>query len=372
MSIKETYDYVIIGAGIAGLSAAYHLGKDGHSALVLEATDGKDGASQASTAEMNHDPDASWDKVVERHGLAGAKKVWQLSDLAIDVLTKFAHRPGEEHFGTNRLPAHLYSYHEHDAEELKNKYEFYKSIGADVTFAEDGSALHESYKAVLTIVDEGETNNQEILKLLAHAVREQGGEIHHQTRVMRITSRGGVPAVETENGETYLGRRIIIATGDGKGLTPVPLVINRVRTFVIAYERKDMRPLFRESLMWDTDEPFHYTRSFDNTRLWVGGEDVEEKAHDPKGDAGRYAAIENYAKDVLHLDDSYKRDGEWNAVFFPSERGLPYIGDFKDTPLSVSVGFGGSGILTSFISGYLHAAWLRGEHLEYKTLFAPE
>ncbi len=110
MSNSAVHDHIIIGAGIAGLSAAYHFAKDGHSVVVLEATDGKSGASFASTAEMNHDPDAKWEKVVERFGIEGAREVWELSDFAMEKLADFAHRPGEEHFGTERLPAHLLSY----------------------------------------------------------------------------------------------------------------------------------------------------------------------------------------------------------------------------------------------------------------------
>jgi glycine/D-amino acid oxidase-like deaminating enzyme len=319
---------------------------------------------------MNHDPDADWSRVIGKFGIEGARQLWNLSDLAIAELTDFAHQDDEAHFATRRLLAHIFSYHDGETEKLREKYELYKSLGGDVSFLEDGSGFIEGFKSVLTVRGEGETNNQMILKLLAHRIRELGGEIAYHKSVERIEAEESGARVITKSGESYSAKRIIIATGDGRGLSPVPLAIKRIRTFVISYKKHGMPELFRESMLCDTDEPFHYIRSFAGNRLWVGGEDVEENEYDAKVDQDKYKTLEKYSREVLKTDGSYERDAEWSGVFFPSERSLPYICDIPDSPISLAVGFGATGILTSFISGFLHAAWLRGDALEYKKLFA--
>lgn len=366
---KESYDYIIIGAGISGLSSAYYLSKDGYKVLVLEADDGKNSASFASTAEMNHDPDAHWDTVVEHFGIEGAKSLWKLCANAIDTISEFAHQVGEKHFRTDRLPAYFFTYRESDVPILKSKFDVYTSIDAHVSLdTKPRSDLHQSFKGVLTTHGDGVTNNQQLLKTLAHFVHEQEGEIVHNQKVVRIEGNTAV----TVPGEVYMGEHIIIATGDGGGLVPTTLEIEHKRTFVLAYEKDNLPDLFTGSVMWDTDEPYHYMRSFDGNRLWVGGEDVYEKDYTPSTDADekKYKALDTYAREVLGIDDTYVREGAWSAQFYPTKRGIPYIGAVEGTPQIISVGFGGTGIVTSFISGYLIAAWARGELLEYQKLFA--
>ena len=377
-----TYNYIVIGAGIAGLSAAYHLGKDGHTVLVLEGTDGTQSTSFASTAEMNHDPDTDWYKVTEQFGLEGAWMLWKLCSDALDTLSEFAHQNHEPHFKTERVPAYFFSYRDSqaDRELLQAKYEFYKSIDAYVSLDEfapgEISNLLPSFRAVLTTHGDGVTNNQSLLKTLARRVREQGNTILHSTHVARI-SQSTCGEVHTADGTKYTATRIIIATGDGSNLLPTSLEIEHKRTFVISLERNNLPELFKNSVMWDTDKPYHYIRSFGGDRLWVGGEDVYEseyaeiqKENREAYEESKYKALEEYAQKVLGTDDSYTRQAAWSGLFYPTKRSLPYIEEIPDSPLITSVGFGGTGIITSFISGYLIAAWARGEMLEYKKLFA--
>src|SRR3989338_5054464 len=145
---------------------------------------------------MNHDPEADWAKVISRFGIKGARDIWKLSDLAFKLLTNFAHRSRAPHFETRRLPGHFFSYRKDGSGAIRKKYELYKKLGAHVSFTDDGSALHESFRHTLTILDEGQTNNQAILKTLRAAIRKQGGLVRYHTPVKRINeARGKVEAI---------------------------------------------------------------------------------------------------------------------------------------------------------------------------------
>ncbi len=381
--MDEHYDYVIVGAGIAGLSAAYYLSADGYRVLVLEATDGTQSASYASTAEMNHDPDAAWEHVMEVFRTEGAKDIWEVSERGIELLSEFSHQLGEPHWNAQRVPAHFFSYTTEGVALLEKKFEQYQKIGANVTL-DVAPQLHPSILAVLTTHGDGVTNNQQILKGLAHGVREHGGKILYNTRVtgldqnrVRAVMPKSMQAVENSapaSGESveYSGEHIIIATGDGGGLLP-DLKIKRKRTFVVSYKTPEQLPeLFRDSVLWDTDAPYHYIRSFAGNRLWVGGEDVFEHEYEPtpEHDAEKYARIDTYAREVLGIDSTYTHQATWSGLFYPTARSVPYIGAIPGTPYIASTGFGGTGIVTSFLSGYLLAAWKRGELLEYQKYFA--
>ncbi len=366
--MNNHYDYIVIGAGISGLSSAYHLSKDGYRVLVLEAEDGKNSASFASTAEMNHDPDVEWQQIIVQYGLEGARALWTLFGNTLDTLSEFAHQVGEEHFRTERVPAYLYARTEEGIRKLEGKYQQYKDIGAnvslDVTARPD---LHPAFKAVLTIHGDGVTNNQHLIASLRHMILEQGGIIVNHKKVNSIQDT----LVSTADGDTYLGDSIIVATGDGSGLVQLPEKVKRTVTFVVSFERHNIPDVFRNAVMWDTDEPYHYTRSFAGNRIWVGGEDVGEEEYNetPESNQKKYDALAMYAKEVLGIDESYAIQATWKGTFFTSARGLPYIGEVEGTKLLASVGFGGSGIITSFLSGFLIASWNRGELLEYKKYF---
>lgn len=367
--MEKEYDYVIIGAGIAGLSTAHHLTQDEYSVLVLEGSDGTTSASYASTAEMNHDPDAHWELIIERFGIEGAKQLWKLCADGIDLLSEFAHQLGEEHFRTDRLPAYFYAYRDEDLELLKKRFDLYTRIGAHVSLQTE-NLPHHNFKGVLVIHGDGVTNNQKILKTLAHTTKAQGGEIlYHQ----KVTSLDG-GTVTTDTGDVFFGKKVVIATGDGGGLLPDSFEIEHKRTFVVSYEKEHLPEFFHSCVMWDTDEPYHYTRSFDSTRLWIGGEDVPDALYVPslEADEEKYALLADYGKTLFGLDSTYVRQAVWNASFFPAKRGLPFIGEISGTNHIANTAFGGSGIITSFLSGYLLAAWERGELLENKKLFATD
>lgn len=370
MNRAETvYDRIVIGAGFAGLSAAYHLGLLGEKILVLEKGDGKEGASFASTAEMNHDPDADWEWVLATHGIEGARELWQLTEHAIVLLDAFAHRAGEEHFETKRVPAHMFSYRGIGTEKLQHKYDVYTKLGAHVSLASAPQVLHPAFTGVLTLEGDGRTNNQALLRTLSRAVRRQGGTILRNTGVDSVMFDGILPRVRTGKKE-FVGKRVHIATGDQAipGIRQLP--IERHRTFVVKYRKSGMPSIFKNSVMWDVGEPFHYIRSFAGNDLWIGGEDMPEGDVTEAKEAAAFEKIHAFATDVLEVDATYTRHGAWSGTFFPTERSLPYIADDPELPISYSVGFGGSGLLMSFVSGYLHARWKKGNDMHLKRLFS--
>lgn len=362
---ESVYDFLVVGGGIAGLSSAYHLMRDGYSVAVLEGNDGKQSASFNSTAMMCHDPDVDWQAVIARFGTDGARQVWELGELGMRLLGDYAHayKPS---FITKRVPAHIFATSAEKAKALRAQYELYRTIGVPAVFSEKDSALLSSFRAVLTVAKDGMTNNQAMLRTLKARVRTGGGKVFLNTPVHSVSCAGGGVEVSTEK-HIFRGRQAIIATGDQKLFPDLPAT-NTHRTFVVGFENHAIPTLFRSSILWDNEEPYHYIRSFKGNTIWVGGEDIEESGYDPKGDY--VDRLETFAKKHLLFDSSYKRTAAWSGTFFPTKTGLPYIGKVPDKPIFFSLGFGGTGIVMSFVSGYLLAAWLKGKETEYQSLFA--
>jgi len=363
----EPYDFLIVGAGIAGLSSAYHLAKDGYRVLVLERSNSKDNASFNSTAMMCHDPDVDWQDVVARFGESGARDIWDVSELGFRELIRYAHeqKPG---FTAKRTPSHIFSNSPERSVELRAQYELYKKIGADATFTENGATISPAFGSAVTVDNDGVTNNQAILRTLTERVRKMGGMVMHEHPVDTLSFESGV-AEASVAGKIFRGKEAIIATGD-QTLAPDLPKTKTLRTFVVGFEKHGMPALLHNSILWDNDEPYHYIRSFKGSVLWVGGEDVAESEYDAKKDY--YAPLEAFAKEKLGVDPSYKRISEWSGTFYPTATGVPCIGKVPDRPLHVAYGFGGTGVVMSFVSGYLLSSWMKGEHVQYQKLFSTE
>ncbi|MEK7614013.1 MAG: FAD-binding oxidoreductase [Patescibacteria group bacterium] len=369
--MKESlhYDLIVIGAGFAGLSAAYHFGLMGKRVLVLEKGSGKENASFASTAEMNHDPDANWNMVMQTHGYDAARDLWKLTERSLTLLTDFAHREGAENFETKRVPAHMFSYGDLGDEYLNEKFEIYTKLGANVSRSYAPNTPHPSFTSALTLLGDGRTNNQAILRTLARVVRAQGNRVMRHTEVVSVNATSGTVHVTTANGTVYRASRALVATGMHtiSGLRSFP--IEPHRTFVVRYENHHMPEPFRSAIMWDVHEPFHYIRSFAGHQLWIGGEDMPEHQVTKEREERAYKRLHEFSKEILKLGEKYTSTGSWSGTFFPTKRSLPYIANDPNFPISYSVGFGGSGLLMSLVSGYLHAAWESGKELHYKKLF---
>ena len=362
----ETYDFIIIGAGIAGLSSAYYLVLDGYRVLVIEKGNLKDNASSKSNAIMTHDPDAKWSEIEKQFGVSGIKDIWSLGEKSIQLLTDFAHTT-KPNFNTQRLVSRIYSNSKSKTKRLQDQFDIYKKAGIDASFIKDGASLHPAFDSYIEIKDEGQTNNQAILKNLAREIRRLGVKILKKTSVNSITYTKNSAIVFTEKSKSYHTKNVILATGGQTLLPKITPATDIKRTFVVQYKKRNMEKLYTTAVYWDNEDPYHYFRSFKGNVLWVGGGDVYEKDYNTKFDY--YIDIEKYVRENLVLDKSYKREFSWSGTFYPTNNGLPYITKISGTPIWVNYGFGGTGILTTFVSGYLISSWLKGKEKKYMRLF---
>ncbi len=361
------YDVLVIGGGIAGLSTAFHLARQGKRVALYDQAKLTTSASFNSTAITSHDFDPDWYAIIRVFGEDAAKQLWQLSERAFEHLADFA-STASPRFKTRRIPAIIYSTSPEDDEALRTRYELYRRIGAEVEFVEDGSTLHRNFRTVLTVKSEGESNNQAILKALARAFRGLGGKIFTDSRVLDVVGRPDGVSIKLEDGTMHEGRIAVVATGDNGLLKEVPLPVTTRRTFVVQFEKKGIPDLFKNAVLWDNVTPYHYLRSFRGNTMWIGGEDIEESDYDPSKEY--YAPLETYARTVLGWDESYKRTGEWSGTFYSSDIGLPYIGPTEMPSVYVNLAFGDTGVLLSFLSGYLFSAWMEGKEKEYEKYFS--
>jgi glycine/D-amino acid oxidase-like deaminating enzyme len=124
--------------------------------------------------------------------------------------------------------------------------------------------------------------------------------------------------------------------------------VNLKSTYAIVSETdQDIFKNIRNTLVWNTDEPYLYMRTTDDGRLLIGGGDEDFY------DAGkRDALLDKKEKEILRSlkkikpDYHFYTDFVWAGTFGETKDGLPYIGEHKKFRNSYFVlGFGETELL---------------------------
>ena len=125
-------DVCVIGAGLAGLTAAREIARRGWSVAVLEAGRVAWAASGRNTGFVLPGFPEHVDDMVERVGLDHTKQLWALSEQGVDYVSRTIDETGM--LGVDPVPGWLHISKTDNDDELRAYIERLRWIGADVEF----------------------------------------------------------------------------------------------------------------------------------------------------------------------------------------------------------------------------------------------
>lgn len=103
MSFSTDFDIAIIGGGITGLSAAFHLQKLGFSRLCLFSKEPEEGATTAAAGFIAGGLADNFTRLSHPRGEAFARDIWNFCDQAFDALLDHLRKTGLSHERGERL-----------------------------------------------------------------------------------------------------------------------------------------------------------------------------------------------------------------------------------------------------------------------------
>ena len=234
-------DVAVVGAGIAGLSAALHLAERGYRVTVLEAERMGWGASGRSGAQALFGVAAGQDKLKALLGDADARRIWDMSLEALHLMRNLIARhaidcdlcPGQIHAAIKpRQKDELAAW----TRELADDYG-YRSVRLL-----DREALRAEIASDRYIAGMHDSNSMHLQPLkyvrgLAAAALRAGATIHEGSRALRFTRRDGALRLETASGSVRC-RQIVLAGNAWLGNT-APQIARRIMpvgTYIVATE----------------------------------------------------------------------------------------------------------------------------------------
>ncbi len=275
---NKTVDVVVIGGGMAGLTAAQAFAKKGQAVVLLEAYYCGSGASGKSSGFITPNGEISLSGFIKRYGQEGGKRIW-------DAIEK----DGVEHIRRNILEHKLdcdYSEEdslfvansEKDVQEVIKEAESLGHCGYSKNYIkkEDLSAFLGSngyYGAVIYPKSFG-ISAYKYCQGMKNVLSKAGVEIYEETPALQIDD-----GVVTTLHASVKAKHIIVCTDRFiPELGKLTQQIYHAQTFLMvsqALEEDQIKAIFpqRKLMVWDTALIYSYFR-FTGNRLLVGGGSV--------------------------------------------------------------------------------------------------
>jgi glycine/D-amino acid oxidase-like deaminating enzyme len=357
-------DVCVVGGGIAGLTAARLLQRDGRRVALVEASRLAARDSGHTTAHLTELLDAGYVALRARHGLAAARLAAASQRAAIEAIARLAAEEGIAcHLG--RVPAIRYADTEAELAVLEEELEAMRAVGLDARRDPD-PGLPFGVAGAIRVEDQAEFHPREYLVALADRFSAAGGRAFEGTRALKIRE-GPRCAVETARG-TIECDEVVVATHvplSARLAERARLVARRTYAFAARLGVAAPRGLF-----YDSQDPYHYVRAQETSKgafLVVGGED-----HDARQDedgAARFARLERWAKERwAGAEVAYRWSGQ---VYEPAD-GLALIGRAPGArKVWIATGFSGTGMTFGTLAGILIADGIAGRANPWAKLYDP-
>ncbi len=342
-------DVAIVGGGLAGISCAYLLKKEGLKVAVLEAGHIAKGTTGHTTAKLTSQHELIYSKLINQMGGELAQQYADANETAIHEIKRIAEDNNIDCDYTIQA-AIAYTQQNEYIQKISDEVKAASSLGIKASYIED-IPFPIPIKAAIRFDNQAQFHPLKYLLALSKTIPNNDCHIFEQTR-----------AVDIEEGDNY-----IITTAQGKKVTAKKVIIashypfynkhgmyfTRIypeRSYIVAIRAKEKYP---GGMYINTEDPARSLRHQQTENgeliLVVGdshktGQGIDTVKH--------YEALIDFARDVFTVEDIPYR---WSTQDCMTLDGIPYIGHYtSNTPnLYIATGFQKWGMTNSMVSAML-------------------
>lgn len=372
---RDTYDVIIVGAGISGALMAHTLADGKRSVLVVDRRAPVRGSTLASTAMIQHEIDIPLHVLAGMIGLEKANRAWKRSARAVEQLAHIVADLGLS-CGFERKKTLFLAGDAYGSRALQTEVEARDTAGIQADFL-NAAAVAERFSlkrtgAILSDIS-ASANPAQMAAGLLRATKTRGVEVVSPLEITDIRS--------TTQG-------VFLATAEGRILSAGAAVFCSGYEFLEALADKDhaivstwalatppATPLpgwLKDCIVWEGSDPYLYLRRSRDGRLIAGGEDEdsEDAFASPQKLKAKAKTIRRKVEALLGMPLP-EPDYSWAAPFGTTRTGLPLIGRVPGLGNVFAVmGFGGNGITFSQIAAEIVSADIAGHSDADADLFA--
>lgn len=336
------YDVIIIGAGISGLSAAYHMAEKGSSILLLDKGKAGKEATHAAAGMLGAQTEMHHSREIFRYAVR-CRDYFQTFAEELEAAAGISIHYRRE--GAWKFAASL-----DERTKLQRLIQLHQEEGSEVkTCSEEELSkylpeINAAEQAAAYFPEETQVDARSYAAALAKAVQKKGVTLSEDTEVLHVNEGSSSWEVHTKN-EVFHGEKLLLSSGTTSLLDlDVPEVVPVKGECISLMPDK---PLFSATLV----TPDVYLVPKGDGRVIIGATETE-------GDSSksvRAGAVQELLHRAFALVPALAEAPVheiWAGVRPKSKDGFPFAGKVKDN-LYISSGYYRNGILMSGLSGKL-------------------
>ncbi|ADZ08640.1 FAD dependent oxidoreductase [Methanobacterium lacus] len=354
-------DTVIIGGGIAGITAGILLKDMGYDVAVLESDRIVKEVTVGTTAKISVAPNMIYHDLMEKFGKEIALKIAKANKNALKKIEELVSTKGID-CEFHKTPLYIYTESSAGIKRLEEEYIAAKDLGFDVELNHH-NPLPFKTSCSLKYPNQAQFHPRKYLLGLAEEIEGNGSHVFEKTRAISVHD-GDVKEVVTDQG-SIMASNVIIATHT-PFYDPDHLKdhLNPGRSYVIGlYTRKE----FPDGMFVEFN-PVHTYRTTPTPKgqlVIVAGEHSEMNVESRQI---YYDKLESYAKNHLDVESVRYR---WSSHDSVTDDGLPMIGMTSLNAVYVATGFGFWGMNNGTTAGMVIADLIHDNESYLKDIFDP-
>ncbi|NEX59721.1 FAD-dependent oxidoreductase [Noviherbaspirillum galbum] len=367
---KQT-DVCVIGAGIAGMTAAYLLAREGRQVLLIDAMGIGAGETGRTTAHF-FPPDEWYAGVEEGFGEKGARQVAASFAGAIDLVEAII-RTENIDCGFERLDGYLYALPGDGFKDFDKEVAAAVRAGVDAEKLDKVPGLSFGTGSCVRYRNQAQFHPVKYLAGLAHAIVRLGGEIHGGTQALDVSGDPIMQTVRTQ-WSSIRAQAVVVATNTPFNNRMVMHTKQAAyRTYAVAL--RVPRGAVPRILLWDTGDPYYYVRletpdaAAQHEYLIVGGAD--HKVGEDDHPEHRYDEIERWVRQRFPM--AQQVEYRWSGEVMEPADGPAYLGrnPMDDDNVYIITGDSGNGMTHATIGAMVITDMLMGRDNPWAALYDP-
>jgi glycine/D-amino acid oxidase-like deaminating enzyme/nitrite reductase/ring-hydroxylating ferredoxin subunit len=370
-------DVVIVGGGLAGLSAAYCLTQSGKKVVLVEDGDIGSGETGRTTAHLVTALDERYYELEKTFGEEKTRLIAESHRMAIDFIE---HTVKKENIdcGFERINGYLFRHATDKKNSLQKEFEAALKAGVEIKEVDKVPGMLRDVKA-LCFLNQAQFHPLKYLQGLCNAIEKKGGSIFTGTFASKINHNG----ITTSEGYEVKAGFVVVATNSPVNNRYTMFAKQYAyRTYVIgALVQKDQLP---KALWWDTGDfgnssknhPFHYVRLHpynEQYDLLISGGEDHPTANTNKtkvSEEDRYKLLENWTRAHFPAGGIIYH---WSGQVLQPMDGIAFIGrnPFEKDNVYIITGDSGIGMTYCSFAGILITDLINGKENKWEKLYSP-
>lgn len=372
----HTTDVVIVGGGMAGISAAQKFRSYGLQVALLEQYHCGGGASGKSSGFVTANAELGLDHFVKSYGAKKAKAIWDFVNEGVTLIDNNIKKHAIS-CDYQKEDVIIVANSSHGFSEIVKEYNSYQKLGYESSlFDQDTLASKinsESYYGGMRFSNNFGINVYDYIQKMKKILIEEGVSVFEETPVLSLEKDG----VNTAHGFVKAKNIIVCADRFIPELNKLTQKIFQVQTFILVstpLDEKIVDSVFPHEryMVWDTDLIYQYYRITGDNRFMIGGSTMWHSFSNKP----TYSAQSVYRKLMRYVEKKFPQlpltiEYMWPGLIGISKDLQPIIGHDKQYPHIYYVG-AATGLAWAAALGNYAAEHIVQGRTDFDAQFSPD